>query len=73
MDQFTKAISDFSKAIETDPKLAIAYSNRGVAYVALGKFEEAKKDLLKAVELDPASKPHVKEISDYFKLDLKLD
>jgi tetratricopeptide (TPR) repeat protein len=73
LGQHTQAISDYTKAIELNPKFAEAYSNRGVAYCRLGKPEEAKKDLLKAVELNPTLKPHVKRISDHFKLNLKLD
>ncbi|MCJ7674228.1 MAG: tetratricopeptide repeat protein, partial [Sedimentisphaerales bacterium] len=73
LGQHTQAISNCTKAIELNPKFAEAYSNRGVAYCRLGKPEEAKKDLLKAVELNPTLKPHVKRISDHFKLNLKLD
>jgi tetratricopeptide (TPR) repeat protein len=73
LGQHTQAISDCTKAIELNPKFAQAYSNRGAAYCRLGKPEEAKKDLLKAVELNPTLKPHVKRISDHFKLNLKLD
>jgi tetratricopeptide (TPR) repeat protein len=73
LGQHTQAISDYTKAIELNPKFAEAYSNRGVAYCRLGEPEEAKKDLLKAVELNPTLKPHVKRISDHFKLNLKLD
>ena len=73
LGQPTQAISDYTKAIELNPKDAEAYYNRGVAYATLGKPEEAKKDLLKVVELDPASKALVKRISDHFKLDLRVD
>lgn len=73
LDQYTKAISDFTRAIELNPKLALAYNYRGLAYASLGKFEEAEKDLLKAVELNPALKAFVKELSDHFKLNLKLE
>ncbi len=51
----------------------MAYCNRGVAYAFLGKFEQAKKDLHEAFGLNPASKARVKQISDLFKLNLKLD
>ena len=73
LGELPQAIADFSKAIELDPKLADAYSNRGLVYAALGKSGEAKKDLLKAVEFNPALKPRVKQISEQFKLGLKLD
>ncbi|GAF91447.1 unnamed protein product, partial [marine sediment metagenome] len=73
LGQYSKAISDFTRAIELNPKYAKAYNSRGIAYASLGKFEEAKKDLLKAVELNPALKAFVKELSDHFKLNLKLE
>ena len=31
LKQYTEAIADLDKAIELDPKLAAAYTNRGVA------------------------------------------
>jgi len=34
--------------------LAIAYNNRGLAYVKLNKFEEAFEDFKKAIELNPS-------------------
>lgn len=73
LGQYNQAISDYTRAIELDPKYALAYYNRGITYAYLGKFEEAKKDLLKAVELNPALKAFVKEVSDHFKLNLKLE
>lgn len=72
-DQNKLAIVDYTKAIELDPKLIQAYNNRAVAYAYLGKFEEAKEDLLKVVKLNPALNEHVKNVSDEFKLNLKLD
>jgi tetratricopeptide (TPR) repeat protein len=52
--KYPEAIADFTKAIELDPKLAVAYSNRGVAYLdGLKKFPEAIADFTKVIELDP--------------------
>jgi hypothetical protein len=39
----------------------------------LGKADESKADLLKAVELEPALKETVKEISDKFKLGMSVE
>src|SRR6478736_4010137 len=47
-----KAIADYTKAIEVDPKHAAAPSNRGVAYIAKSETEKALADLNKALELD---------------------
>ncbi|MBA7710803.1 hypothetical protein ES703_119750 [subsurface metagenome] len=75
--EYHKAIYAYNKAIELNPKYAEACYNRGIAYYILGKYKEAKKDLLTSVKLDPALKADVKEI--YMKLfefplvDFKLD
>jgi Tfp pilus assembly protein PilF len=47
-----KAIADFSKAIELDPKYAQAYYNRAYAYEAKGEKMLADKDRQKAKELE---------------------
>jgi tetratricopeptide (TPR) repeat protein len=47
------AIENFSMAINLDPKFAIAYSNRGSAYINLGKRMQAIEDYNKAMELNP--------------------
>jgi len=52
--EYQKATIAFTKAIELDPSLAIAYCNRGWVYVKLGQYEEAIADCTKAIELDPS-------------------
>ena len=42
--KYDLAISDFSKAIELDPKDALAYINRGIAYKAQNKYDQAIAD-----------------------------
>ena len=49
--EFTKAIQDFDAAIKRNPKDAKAYNNRGVAKVAVGRFQEAIKDFNKSIRL----------------------
>jgi tetratricopeptide (TPR) repeat protein len=71
--QYSKAISEYSKAIGLDSNYASAYYNRGNSYASLKNLEQAKKDLLKAVELNPALKPNVKKSSDNYKLNLNVD
>ena len=45
------AISDYTKAIELDPKNVYSYHNRGVSREILGKCYEAISDFIKAIEL----------------------
>ena len=51
--QYDQAISDFSKAIKADPRLATAYNNRGAAYLYKAQYDQAILDLSKAIEIDP--------------------
>lgn len=48
-----QAIEDCNKAIELDPKDAVAYSIRGCAYKNKGNFDRAIEDYDKAIDLDP--------------------
>jgi serine/threonine protein kinase len=47
------AIADFTKAIELDPKHAVAYNNRGNARADLSDNQGAIADYTKAIELNP--------------------
>ena len=48
-----RAIEDYTEAIRLDPELAVAYSNRGLAYDELGQMERAVADFDEAIRLDP--------------------
>ena len=48
------AILYFTKAIAKDDKLADAYYWRGMSYVRAGKLAEAKADMQKVLEVEPA-------------------
>ena len=50
--QYDQAISDYSKAIEIDPKFATAYNNRGIAYRQKGQYDQAISDYNKALEIN---------------------
>lgn len=54
---FENAITNYSKAIELDPKDSYSYTNRGHAYVTLDKLDLAIMDFNKAIELN---------LKDYF-------
>jgi tetratricopeptide (TPR) repeat protein len=42
--EYDRAIADFTKAIEIDPKDASAYASRGVAYEEIGRIDDAIVD-----------------------------
>jgi Tfp pilus assembly protein PilF len=44
VEQYDKAIQDFSKAIEINPSYGKAYHNRAVAFTKIGDSEEAAAD-----------------------------
>jgi tetratricopeptide (TPR) repeat protein len=49
------AIADYSKAIEIEPRLTIAYNNRGNLQRIHGNYPAAMSDLTKAIEINPQS------------------
>jgi Flp pilus assembly protein TadD len=53
LHQYDKALADYSKVIELDPKNAVALNNRGVAYYSLHQCRKALADYTTALELQP--------------------
>lgn len=51
MNDYTSAISCYTKALEIKPDLAAAYYNRGLMYLRMGNKEQGVTDLSKAGEL----------------------
>lgn len=51
--EYDKAISDFTKAIELNPRYSDAYINRGVVYGKKGQFDHGIADCSRAIELNP--------------------
>ena len=51
-DKYVEALQDFTKAIESRPKYAEAYANRGCCQLNLKQWEPAQADFRKAVALD---------------------
>jgi tetratricopeptide (TPR) repeat protein len=52
-----KSIDDFSRAVELSPQLTSSYSYRAVAYLVLGRIDEALRDCSTAIDFggDPKS------------------
>lgn len=55
--QSDKAIADFSKAIDGDPKNAVYYTNRAVSRFNGAELDQAVADCGKAIECDPKYAP----------------
>jgi tetratricopeptide (TPR) repeat protein len=49
--QYDQAISDYTKALEIDPKMVAAYVSRGLAYKIKGQYEQGDSDFNKARDL----------------------
>ncbi|HDY64860.1 MAG TPA: tetratricopeptide repeat protein [Phycisphaerae bacterium] len=56
LEKHDLAISDFTKAIETDPDLSGAYTSRAAAKIRSGNLPDAIEDLEIAVRLDPSDR-----------------
>jgi serine/threonine protein kinase len=52
-NQWDKAIDDYEKAIENNPRDIIAYSNLGVYFQNIGQFDRAIENFTKALEVNP--------------------
>ena len=48
---YDKAISVYNTAVRLNPNYALAYNNRGIAYLAQGKNDQAQADFAKARQL----------------------
>ncbi|HEU4344564.1 MAG TPA: tetratricopeptide repeat protein, partial [Candidatus Binatia bacterium] len=52
--QYDAAIAEFNKALEINPKSALAYYHRGLAYSNKGRHDLAVADYTDALALNPA-------------------
>ena len=52
MKKYTGAIDAFDKAVALDQKFKEAYYNRSIAYFRISRFQEAKLDATKALDID---------------------
>tara|TARA_B100000886_G_C20383876_1_gene475148 strand:- start:725 stop:1132 length:408 start_codon:yes stop_codon:yes gene_type:complete len=67
LERYIEAISDYTRAIELDPKNKYLFLWRGLAYREKSEYKEAIKDLKTSIHLDPdfkLAKTLVKEIED---------
>ncbi len=51
--EFTSAILEYQKALKIYPKFTDAYNKLGTIYILLGKFELARNEYLKIIEIEP--------------------
>jgi tetratricopeptide (TPR) repeat protein len=51
MGKFDEAISDFTKALEINPRLGQAYISRGLTYYLKKEYDKSWKDIKKAQDL----------------------
>ncbi len=64
-----EALSAYTKAIDSGySKLNLAYNNRGRCYERMKKYDLARKDYLKALEVDPEYKTAKKNLADLEKI-----
>jgi tetratricopeptide (TPR) repeat protein len=52
--QYRKAVDELSEALQRNPSYGMAYADRAVALAALGKEDEAYRDLSECSRLDPS-------------------
>jgi tetratricopeptide (TPR) repeat protein len=52
---YDQALVDFNKALELDPRLVAAYTNRGIAENGKNRYDDAIADFNRAIEADPIS------------------
>jgi tetratricopeptide (TPR) repeat protein len=53
INEYQKAIADYTEAIRLDPQNANAYNNRGLSYKNLEEYDQAIADVNEAIRLNP--------------------
>lgn len=66
LQEFDKAITEASIAIDLDPFFSDAYCNRAIAYLSLKKFDLAVKDFLEAISLSPDNGPSYHNLAQVY-------
>jgi Tfp pilus assembly protein PilF len=67
MGDLVLAVADFSRVLEIDPNMVLAYTNRGLTLLLQGKDSEAEKDFEKARSLAPDMKADLQSRIDLCK------
>jgi len=49
---YDRAVSDFNKSLELDPRFAIAYANLSLTYYAKQNYDDVLTDISESIELD---------------------
>ena len=60
-----KALECYSKAVELDPKHAVAWNNLGLVYYNLGNIDKAIECTRKASALDPSAETYRNNLEFY--------
>ncbi len=53
LSEYDKAIADFTKAIDIEPRDIRVYTNRGMAFRMLKRYDDSLRDFNKSLELNP--------------------
>ena len=56
LGEWDRAMEDYSRALQLDPKFPISLMSRGFAFKNMGKYEKAVADYSVAIEVDPYNK-----------------
>ncbi|MFK7757878.1 MAG: tetratricopeptide repeat protein [Flavobacteriales bacterium] len=67
-DMYPEAVEKFTKALEHNPDYIEAYHNRGLSYKNMGKYELARADFSKVLELNPDLTQTAIELSELDKI-----
>lgn len=68
-----RAVQNYTKAINLNPKYAEAYNNRGYTYMRIRNFENALYDLNKAIEIRPDYVNALKNRGDIYNYYYSID
>jgi tetratricopeptide (TPR) repeat protein len=70
---FTGAEREFKRAVELDPKNAVAYLSYALLLTGLGRFNEAEANFRRALELEPASQNVNRNYGNFLMLARRYD
>jgi tetratricopeptide (TPR) repeat protein len=71
LGRYDDAVGEFTRAIQRNPRSALAYSDRAVALTALNKDKEAERDLRESIRLAPSFRDQTEERMKAMKEELR--